>query len=439
LELAALNVKPVPNRKPWDHGWMSTDYRRSDHAAITTADGPVTIVGEGLEAWEEAATRLLKEARITARWEPEEFWGVLAGMVAAAASAENPGEFIEDSLSKLRNARSSLTVILLANTTWDGPPTVLGDLVVGNADEEFLALVNRTAAGRPHPNGEEASEWLSSQVDPRHAQPPGPLPVAMASWSPGQGQLGFADAERKLRALTDLTLLLEKDLEAHQVYRRGGTNRPGVRGLTLDRGSLDRALAGPSRLELTSEPMFISGTFGSRRNVRWYGSEPFPLGRLLAPQGLRDAVVSCLHGDPISNRIRVAARWFAEAHYAEAADDAALALGVAMDALLTGKRALPGSAMADRYALLSREPNDRLGRVSDYLSFYEVRSSVAHGGTSSKVSSEDFLARYISAVQWAAWRYMDLRESFAPSSDREVDLAFDGLRLGVHAWPPESP
>jgi len=65
-----------------------------------------------------------------------------------------------------------------------------------------------------------------------------------------------------------------------------------------------------------------------------------------------------------------------------ATDDAALALGVAMDALLSGQRAMPGSALADRFAMLADDPLQRRNLVAEYLASYQVRSSVAHGGRS---------------------------------------------------------
>jgi len=144
--------------------------------------------------------------------------------------------------------------------------------------------------------------------------------------------------------------------------------------------------------------------------------------------------MSCLKQNPISNRIQVAARWFAEAHYTAASDDAALALGVAMDAMLTGQRALPGTAMADRFALLTDDPRQRRELVSTYLDFYKVRSSVAHGGRSSRLDQGSFLDEYRASVRWAAWRLLALRDTFTPSSENEVDNLFDELRWGMRAW-----
>jgi hypothetical protein len=158
------------------------------------------------------------------------------------------------------------------------------------------------------------------------------------------------------------------------------------------------------------------------------------LGALLEQQYLIEAVRTCLKDDAISKRLKVAARWFAEAHYTMASDDAALALGVAMDALLTGQRSLPGSAMADRLALLADDPVARPKLVADYLEFYKVRSSVAHGGRSSRLDNSDFIGEYSASVQWAAWRSLVMRDTFGVSSESDIDALYDDLRWGLRTW-----
>jgi len=105
-----------------------------------------------------------------------------------------------------------------------------------------------------------------------------------------------------------------------------------------------------------------------------------------------------------------------------------------MDALLSGQRALPGSAMADRFALLDANPHQRRERVKSYLEFFRVRSSVAHGGRSSRLDQGDFVRQYQDAVRWAARRALALRDEFEPSSETQVDELFDALRLGSRMW-----
>jgi hypothetical protein len=317
-----------------------------------------------LAAWETAVTRLLREKPIRDRWHTNEFWALLASVTAAATSSDDPGSFIERNIELLRSSGKALTVLLIANVTWNLAPKVLDGVVIGNADSTFIEVVNATAEFRSCIDDSVAKSWLEGEVEPRRRSG-SPDPAAIAHWSLGQHDLAFKEAERNLRNLVDLCLLLEKDSAAHEIYRRGSTNRPGIRGLTLDRGAVDRGIADSARLELGSMPLIISDHSPGRCTARWYGVEPLPLGRLLSQDYLRASVESCLrHDDPISGRVRVAARWYAEAHYSEADDDAALALGVAMDALLNGRRALPGNAMADRFALLAENTNERRQRAN---------------------------------------------------------------------------
>lgn len=227
--------------------------------------------------------------------------------------------------------------------------------------------------------------------------------------------------------------MLERDLESHQIFRRGDVNRPGIRGLALDRGAIGRNLEEAAKLELVASPLTVT-SIGDARATHWFSAEPLPLGELLNQDYLRTAVRSCLKEDPISKRVRVATRWFSEAHYTLAADDAALALGIAMDALLTGQGNLPSSAMADRLAMLAENPLDRSKLVDEYLNFFKVRSSVAHGGRSSKLDQPGFIKEYRALVHWAACRLLALRDKFDVSVESEVDPLVNDLRWGVRSW-----
>jgi len=435
LAFASSQVIPAPGREPWAYGWSLDEYRHSDAAALPGPEGPVTLSSEGIASWERAAEALLSQQQIRDRWDTEEFWGLLASLVVAASGQENVPNFLTDNVELLRAIGRALNIDLLANVTWNRAPVDFGDIIIGDADSVFLEFVNKRAGRRSSVKAEAGEKWLEEQVQPRVIAEDGTRPVALACWTVGQGMLADRELERQLRNLVDLTLLLERDLKAHKVYRRGETNRPGIRGLTLDRGAVERGLAGSSRLELASIPLHFSALSSGSHGVRWYGAEPFPLGELISQEYLHKAVTSCLKRNPVSNRIQVAARWFAEAHYTNAHDDAALALGVAMDAMLSGQRALPGNAMADRFALLSNNPHERLDLVKKYLEFYGVRSSIAHGGRSSKLDRSDFINDYQTSVHWAAWRLLALGDAFSPYSEKEIDALFDNLRWGVQNWP----
>jgi hypothetical protein len=85
LAFAASTVIPAPDRKPWDRGWCDEDYRQSESAALDSSRGPVTMTSEGVAAFEDAVTNLLNDNKIRARWDAEEFWGLLAASSVVAA------------------------------------------------------------------------------------------------------------------------------------------------------------------------------------------------------------------------------------------------------------------------------------------------------------------------------------------------------------------
>jgi Apea-like HEPN len=396
LTSASGQVLPASGREPWAYGWAFPDYRHSDRAALKGRQGPVTLSDIGIAAFEKAVTRLLKEQKIRDRWEAESFWGMLAAMVVSASERNDPNEFISGYVEALRTVGPTLVIHLIANAVWNQPPMSFGNAVLGDANMAFLNYVNESAGHRSKVSDELIARWLDREVQPR-IDNDGVLPAAIACWTRGQDELARAESERQLRDTIDLTILLEHDLRAFEVYHRGGTNRPGVRGITLDRGAVERGLIDSAKIELVSSPLTVS-PFGVRLGHSWFGAEPLPLGAMLAQQYLRDGVKSCFGMNPISSRVRVAARWFTDAHYTLDNDDAALALGVAMDAMLSGERALPGNAMADRFALLEPDPKQRRSLVTKYLKLYSVRSSVAHGGRSSKLDDPSFIDDYRAAV-----------------------------------------
>jgi len=436
LNLAASEVVPAPEREPWQYGWCLKEYRRSEDAALDGADGPVSLTQDGIEAFESAVSKLLRENQVRERWDPEELWGVVASLIVVA-SEEEAGErsaFIKESLEKLQKCGRALTIQLISNVTWGRPPLIFGNGIVGDANVDFIDFVNAAARGRACIGTEQAESWLNDQVRPRITGEDAEQPVAIACWTTGQLRLALVETERQLNDIIDLAILLENDLTGHEIYRRGDVNRPGIRGITVDRGAIERALHDtPAAMELISLPVTAS-VLKNGISAQWYSAEPLPLGDLFNQAYLRDAVQSCFKTDPISNRMRVAARWFAEAHYTSADDDAALALGVAMDALLNGQRALPGNAMADRLALLSDDSSKRRQLVRDYLDAYGVRSSVAHGGRSSKLNDPEFLKKYQELVHWTAWRSLALRDKFKVSTDKGIDDLYDELRWGVQSW-----
>jgi hypothetical protein len=154
-----------------------------------------------------------------------------------------------------------------------------------------------------------------------------------------------------------------------------------------------------------------------------------PLHRLDAVYaGVREALTVT---GPIAMRLDVSARWFAEAFWTDDRDDAALAPGVALDALLGSKSGLPGRAMTERFALLDPVPGRRSERAERYLEIYGVRSSVAHGGQSSRLDDYKAIRAIENDVSWAMRGLLALHSAFAPSTQTEFDEVFEGLHWGT--------
>jgi len=374
---ASAGVVPVPNGKPWDHGWAYADYRHSGEPVMSSPSGPVSLAGEHLQAYERATSSLLRESAVRDRWHREEFWSVIGSLVVATYGRVEREAFVAQALLQLRTVGPSLVVMLIANAKWVGPPAAVGDVILGLAGDEYFETLLEISDGRALPAVDRWTQWLDNQIATR----PGVIPpVVLGTWVPGQGMLATEQAQRRMEDVVGLCMLLGRDLSGRGIFRRGSTNRPGIRGLRLDRGALEAGLQKSARIELSSAPLVVGDLLHSTW-VSWNSAEPLLLADLLEDLETRNEIASSLSSqDPVSQSLRVAARWFTEGHYADAEDDAALALGVALDALLTGKRSLPGSAMADRYAMLSPEPRDRKELVAQYLKLYGVRSSVAHGG-----------------------------------------------------------
>lgn len=400
----------------------------------------MVIPTDAMPSWEALVEILIRDPKIRERWEPDEFWG-LAASLTVAAHDRMPAErqdFLSANLRRLRDAGPALTIQLVANATWGFAPMQLGSVVVGDAGEDLIIAARALAAGRAFITDAQQEKWLADQVTPR-LNGTGARPVAICSWTAGQQDKAISDTERALRDIVDLPLLLERDLVAHEIHRRGQVNRPGVRGLTVDRGALEGAAStGALSIELAAVPLLVTTAFGGGQRVHWFSSEPLPLGRLYSQPYLQAAIRQCFDDGPIPRRIRTAARWYSEAHYTEAADDSALALGVSVDAMLSGNQAMPGGAMADRFAMLHRDPMVRKKARKRYLDAYGIRSSVAHGGASSKLGDQSALTEYFQLARDAAWHLLDLQEVFGPKTEGELNDLFDDLRFGVRSWPTTS-
>ncbi|WP_459801355.1 hypothetical protein [Herbidospora sp. RD11066] len=429
LVSAAEGIAPSPGRRAWNYGWHVESYRRSGKAAISLADEVFSLSAEGLIKYEELMSALTGQVRIRERWDSEEIWGVVASLIAHVSNAENAEALAGSSLERLLYSKPSLVVFPVANVQWKGPPIrIAKKLAIGILGEEFANVVGGMG-GRTGSSIEELIDYMGTQ---KHRPPI----VGFAALVPGQRSLAFTQAEQKFHLLVDLSLLLEADKEKHGLFSvRGASNRPGVRGLTLDRTVIGEAFKiSNDTVDLACQP-FIQDELGVSRAHRWYSPERVPLEDLLADDLLRSSIEKCLASESnISRRIQVAARWFSESFWSESTDDSALAAGVALDALLGAKSALPGRAMKERFALLDPDPDKRADRARKHEEIYAVRSIVAHGGESRKLEEGDFVREMQDAVTWTAKRLLEAESIFSIASDKSLETMFEDLRWGTRSW-----
>lgn len=189
--------------------------------------------------------------------------------------------------------------------------------------------------------------------------------VAWAVSVSGQGDLALTQAMGMLDDLVNLSVLLAASNPVSRPWQgRGPWNRPGTRGLVLDRGVAENVLVEASAGdELGVAPIYVSQLQTAQRLLR-YGAEPLELQAVPEVPDVRDAVIKVLHGRAgVAPRLRVAARWFAESVWsAESLDYGALALGVALDALVGSKSGLPGRTMRERFARVGSRRTPRSSR-----------------------------------------------------------------------------
>lgn len=145
-------------------------------------------------------------------------------------------------------------------------------------------------------------------------------------------------------------------------YTRQYATRPA--GTPVDRIFLAEVAKTDSRVasELVT-PFYVDGVFPPSISLHGYGENAFPLESLIRADNERKAEDILLGSSPIYQRLRVAARWHAKAHWAFDTTDAVLALGISFDALLSEKGPTPGRAIAERFALLDPNPEVRLSTV----------------------------------------------------------------------------
>jgi hypothetical protein len=390
----------------------------------------MTFAGAGLTAYEEAVERLLKEPAIAARWKTDQLWGVIASLVVHAASTSEPNDSVSAGLAKLRTAPPSLVVLPLANVSLPAGALKLAKSVVGLPNESLAAAIAEVAGDRAA-DCQAAVERMASTYE---ANTDLPLALFIARCQ-GQSALAVHQAEQRIRDLLDLALLLEPDPASLKLYSlRGAVNRPGIRGVTPHRPAMHAALTQHSPAELSAVIAIVSeGDTDWHRH--WYSTDPFPLGLFLAHQSRRSTIERCLTEDlPIPNRLVIAARWYAEAYWATDVEDAVLALGIALDALIGSRAGLPGRAMRERLALLDPDPTARATRARRHSEIFAARSAVAHGGSSERLADATSVREIAADVVWTAHRLLAFEALACPQSEQEVNDSFEQLRWGTLGW-----
>lgn len=430
LANAAKRVVDAPGEKAWNYGWCLAEYRASPSAAIESPNGPKTIELDARQEFEEAVRLLSREPAIRARWDLEELWGTVANRVVAAAEASEPKAQLAGAVHGLRTAETNLVLLAIANVEAPAETLVVADCVIGEAGDAFVQAVKAAAGNRPQ-CGLNVLDTLSKRYPANH----GPVVVA-ALWTGAQAGLAIERAEDQLRTVLDVALLLEPDPGGLGMYSlRGPANRPGSRGTTVHRPALEVAMREMgSEAELAAQIVVI-GPANAHAQFGWHSTDPVPISALLSDPVRRNLVDLCAReSSPVPRRIRLASRWYAEAHWASDQVDAMLALGVALDALIGSQSGLPGRAMRERFALLELDPARRGERARRYSEVFGVRSAIAHGSTSSALEDSGFVRGVSRDVVWTAHRMLAFDEVFTPASDKEVEEVFENLRWGTARW-----
>lgn len=439
---AAREVHTVEREvEPWVYGWSVERYRRSKAAALPSSKGPVGIAADGVRALEEAVNRLLTEPAINTRWHSEEFWGLIARIIVEVSEASDPASLTSTYLRRLRRAEPSLVAMTVSNVSWRSDPCTVADGVIGRLDQHLASTVAAVAGSRPDLASSGAANWIRGQTAANLGTAGGEnsgTPIAAVTWTRSQHGRALEDAERWFENVCYLTLLLYEDPAGRELrVPRGAHNRPGVRGLVPDRRMLEETLAKDQHgmLELSFEPFVLSPEFGVDQTTYGFSSDPMPLDELLDAPGTVALVSKLLDGsDAVSGRLRVAARWHAHAHWAEHSLDAALSLGVALDAIIGSRSGLPGRVKAQRFAHLHPDPAARREALTRCNKLNEVRSAVAHGGRPSELAEPNFSRSFASDVRWAASQLVALAERFEVESETALDRTFQALALGEQVW-----
>lgn len=423
--VAAVRDTSAEPRIGW--AWLESEYRASPARAFHGQSGALTVEDRGMPALETAMGALLSDQRVKASWQAEDLWTMVLSLLAATSSDSSIN--LEAAVRKLLKPAAVRIAAALSNVTWTGEPASVGMLSIGKLQtlEDAAAMANRLGLNARHA---EAFIAYARQLLAEF----GGFVVATAT-SSRQGNLAYEDFTRTLEDFIGLVLLFSERLHEHGIYSlRGTTNQPGVRGIALDRGALGDLLAETGAGELAARVLTITD-WSSGNSFRWFSAAPMPLDRLLDGDLLPMVVDLLMAEDAVAQRLRVAARWYARGFWADAEDDAALAVSVALDSMLTGKDAVPGAVSKARFALLERDPAARAARFRRYEEVYAVRSAIAHGGDATRPLARIGGARSIlEDARWTARQLVALRRVSTPKNDAAFRDLWAAVQWGALPW-----
>lgn len=407
--------------------WSQADYRASPTRAFFGKGGALTVADHGMPALERAMGALLADQRARASWQEEDLWTTVLSLLAAASTDSSLD--LDAAVRRLLKPPAVRIAAALANVTWEAEPASLGVLMIAGlqTQEDAASVASRLGLDARH---REAFLAHSRQLLAAF----GSFVVATAT-SKRQGNLAFEDFNVMLEDVFGLVLLFSDRLDEHGVYSlRGATNRPGVRGISLDRNALGDLLAETGAAELAARVLTISG-WNVGNSFHWLSAGPVPLDRLLDTDLLPLVVDLLTAEDAIAQRLRVAARWYARAFWADAEEDAALAVSVALDSLLTGRDAVPGAVSKGRFALLERDPAARATRFQRYEEVYKVRCAVAHGGDAAHSLARIGGARsMLEDARWTARQLIALRRISTAKDDAAFRDLWAAVQWGTLQW-----
>ncbi len=410
--------------------WADRSYRRDSRAAIETPHGNFTIGTQGVEPLEQAVELLYRYQPLRRQWERDEFWSKVASLIVASSRSQNVQDAIALNLEHLLSPTPVLVCFAVANVEWDGSVETLSDGLIGKLGDDLLGALEAIAPTLV-PGGKQIVRRWYEKIKNGYVGD-----VVVFCWRTyAQGQRAIKDARLSFSNLVDLALMATDDPKRFGLYMlRGSTNRPGVRGVNVDRRAIEERLQSQRSGELAAEVMYLSPN-RSGEQYFWDSADPYPLSALLKDDKIRSLAISYLgRRGAIAERLRVGARWFSNGFWADGLEDAALSFGVALDALVGSPSGLPGRALAERFALLEPSAEVRASRSKRFLELYAIRSAVAHGAKHLSVDF-DVIRSMANEVTWTAHRMIELDRACSPLTEAKISEAFDALRWGTLGWP----